>query len=174
MPDVAAAGWTADPCSFDVKQRSRPSRSSGVAGSLRNVTDITLDLDQMRLDPSRPISLAGIDADTPVTWHLHSSNGNLTVGPGGSRCIDRRKFRFKLHRPRGSRVVRVAVYVGRKLALRRRGHDIRTVAIRRLPRGRFTVRIVTTYSTGKRRISTRTYRGCRKGRPRTNSTPRAR
>jgi hypothetical protein len=168
MPDVAADGWTAGPCSFGVTERSRPPRSSGVAGSLKNVADITLDLDRMRLDPSRPIDLSGIAADGPVTWHLHSAHGNLTVGPGGSSCLDRRKFRFTLHRPRGSRVVRVAVYVGGKLTLRRRGHDIRTVRIRRVPQGRFTVKIVTTYSSGSRRISTRTYRGCKKGKPRTH------
>jgi hypothetical protein len=46
------------------------------------------------------------------------------------------------------------------------------VTIRRLPRKRFKVKVVTTYSSGTRRVSTRTYTGCRKSRPRTHSQHR--
>jgi hypothetical protein len=62
-------------------------------------------------------------------------------------------------------VVRVRAYVNGKLKLTRRGHDIRKLTLRRLPQGSFKVRIVATQSSGSKLISTRTYRGCRKGRP---------
>jgi hypothetical protein len=93
-------------------------------------------------------------ADWAITW-------------GG--CVDRRRFSFRLHHARHARVVRVAVYVNGKLKLRRRGRSIRRVRLRRLPRGRFRVRIVATQSSGSKLISTRTYRGCRKGRPHTRA-----
>ena len=63
--------------------------------------------------------------------------------------------------------MKVAIYVNGKLKLLRRGHNIARVTLRRLPRGRFKVRIVATQSTGGRVISTRTYRGCKKGPPHT-------
>ena len=86
--------------------------------------------------------------------------------PGG--CIDRRAFTFRVNQNPRRRVVRVALYVSGKLKLRRRGHDIRRVRIARLPLGRFNVKIVSTYSTGARRVSKRAYRGCKKGRPSTS------
>jgi hypothetical protein len=41
--------------------------------------------------------------------------------------------------------------------------------VKRLPRKRFTLRIVATQSSGSKLISTRHYRGCRKGRPTTRA-----
>lgn len=91
-------------------------------------------------------------------------------GPGqAGRCVDRRKFSFRLHHARGARVVKVKVYVNGKLKLTRRGHDIKRVTVKRLPKKRFKVKIVATHSTGSKLVSTRTYRGCKKGRPRTRS-----
>lgn len=87
--------------------------------------------------------------------------------PPAGRCADRRKFSFRLHHARGARVVKVKVFVNGKRKLVRRGRNIRRVTIKRLPRKKFTVRVVSTQSTGARLISTRTYRGCKKGRPRT-------
>ena len=84
---------------------------------------------------------------------------------GSGRCVDRRKFSFRLHHRRGARVVRVQVFVNGKRRLARRGRDLWRVTLRRLPRGTFVVRIVSTQSTGTRLVSTRVYRGCRKGRP---------
>jgi hypothetical protein len=83
-------------------------------------------------------------------------------------CADRRRFRFKLHQPPRQRVVRVEVYVNGKRRVRRRAKRIASVAIAPLPsRGRFVVRIVATTDRGRRVISTRTYRDCRKGAPTT-------
>jgi hypothetical protein len=85
-------------------------------------------------------------------------------------CIDRRKFTFHLHHNHGARVIKVKVYVNGRRKLVKRGHNIRKITIRRLPRGHFRVKIVTTQSNGARSTSVRTYRGCRKGRPHTHGT----
>jgi hypothetical protein len=84
------------------------------------------------------------------------------------RCRDRRKFTFHLHHNRGARVIKVAVYVNGKRRFVRRGHNIRRVTLKRLPRKhRFRVKIVTTQSNGAVSTSVRTYRGCHKSAPRT-------
>jgi hypothetical protein len=43
------------------------------------------------------------------------------------------------------------------------------VVLRRLPRRKFTVRIVATKNTGSKLISVRTYKGCKKGKPQTRA-----
>jgi YVTN family beta-propeller protein len=79
------------------------------------------------------------------------------------RCVDRRSFKFNLH----GRVVKVEVFVNGVRKVVKRGHFVRSVSIKRLPRKRFVVKVVTTFESGKRRVSVRTYRGCTKSRPRT-------
>jgi hypothetical protein len=103
---------------------------------------------------------AGRRSDWAITWQR-----NHVRLP--RRCTDRRKFTFALHHGPGARVVKVAVFVNGKRILRKRARNIRRVAVRRLPRGRFTLRIVATQSSGAKLISTRRYHGCRKGRPTT-------
>jgi beta-glucosidase len=90
------------------------------------------------------------------------------LGRPVQKCVDSRRFAFKLHHAVGARIVRVAVYVNGKRRLSLRGKDIKRVSIARLPRKRFTVKIVTTSSTGAKLISTRVYHGCKKTRPRTH------
>jgi putative CocE/NonD family hydrolase len=85
--------------------------------------------------------------------------------PPNHRCKDVRKFAFRLHQPRGARIVRVTVYVNGRRVKRVRGHRITRVTLRRLPRGVFKVKIVAVTSRGSRIVSVRTYRGCHKGRP---------
>jgi hypothetical protein len=109
-------------------------------------------------------SNAGAPADWAVTWNV-----NALRLPGAIRCADRRRFTFTLHHARRARVVRVEAFVNGKRKLRRRGRDIRHLTLRRLPQRKFTVRIVATQSSGSKLISTRTYRGCRKSRPRTHA-----
>jgi hypothetical protein len=82
--------------------------------------------------------------------------------------VDRRKFSFRVHQPRGGRVVAVAVYVNGRRVKRVRGRRVTHVVVGRLPRGVFTVRIVATTDGGSRTVSVRRYRGCRKGRPHTH------
>jgi hypothetical protein len=109
------------------------------------------------------------------------SDGPLAVVLGGcgkkllpKRCTDRRKFRFRLHHAKRARVVRVVVYINGKRKLRRRGHNIKRITLRRLPKKRFKVRIVATQSSGGQLVSTRVYKGCHKSRPHTRRTRRGR
>ncbi len=55
-----------------------------------------------------------------------------------------------------------------KRRVHRRGHDIKRVRIKALPKRSFTVRVVTKFSNGSSRASTRTYKGCKKSKPRTS------
>jgi hypothetical protein len=111
-----------------------------------------------------------------------SSNEIATVGyvghlllrdkvglPSNGRCVDRRKFSFTLHHGRHATVVRVDVFVNGRRVLSRRGRNIKRVTIKRLPQGKFVVKIVATQSTGSTLTSTRTYKGCKKTAPTTRA-----
>ena len=93
--------------------------------------------------------------------------GHASSASFGTPCRDRRGFTFTLHHARRARVVDVRIYVNGRLKLHHHGASLRRVTLGRLPLGVFRVRIVSRQSTGARRISTRTYRGCVKGRPHT-------
>ena len=98
-----------------------------------------------------------------VTVQLRDFELNPTV----QQCLRRSSYSFKLHRVRGTRIRRVAAYVNGSLALRRKGRDLARVTLAGLPReGRMTVRIVATHSSGSKVESTRTWDGCKKGKPR--------
>jgi DNA-binding beta-propeller fold protein YncE len=135
------------------------------------------------------VSLSGDDSVTAVSYDTEKEVARIHVGdhpqrmrmgfirssdvaapaPGAAtpQCVDRRKFTFKLRRGRGARIVRVAVSVNGKVIARKHGRSLRRVTLRRLPLGRFKVRVVTVRSNGKRRTSVRTYLGCVKGKPQT-------
>jgi predicted acyl esterase len=85
--------------------------------------------------------------------------------PSNGRCKDVRRFAFRLHQPRGGRIVRVTIYVNGRRVKQVRGRRITHITLRRLPLGVFKVKIVAVSSIGSRTVSVRTYRGCRKGRP---------
>ena len=127
------------------------------------------------------VSLAGDDQVSVVSYASEEEVARIHVGDHPQRmrmgllrvggpdgvpaaapvpCASRRSATFKLRRPRGKRIVRVAVYVDGKLATRRRGRNLRAVTIRRLPRGSFVVKIVTRRNDGKRATRVKTYRGC--------------
>src|SRR4051794_17480842 len=80
-----------------------------------------------------------------------------------TKCVDRRRFRFKLH----GRVVKVDVFVNGVRKATKRGHFVRSVSIRKLPKQRFVVKVVSTFANGSKRESVRVYRGCKKSKPRT-------
>jgi hypothetical protein len=87
--------------------------------------------------------------------------------PGNAECVDRRRFSFKLHRPKHTRIVRVEGYVNGKRRLRVKGRDVRRVALKALPKKRFVVRIHAFHSNGAEVISTRVYKGCKQSKPKT-------
>jgi hypothetical protein len=99
---------------------------------------------------------------------LGASPRSARVAPRG--CLDKRGFTFRFHHSGRARVVRVVVLVNGKRRVVKRGHDIKRVTLGRLPKHNFTVRIVTTFSNGSKRASTRTYKGCTKSRPHTTRT----
>jgi hypothetical protein len=103
--------------------------------------------------------------------------GRLTRvdAPAGPRaCVRRTRVAFRLHRVPGSRIVRVVAFVNGRRRLVRTGHDVRRILLTGLPRkGRLRVRIVATHSSGARIESTRTWHGCRKGRPTLRHVPGA-
>jgi hypothetical protein len=103
--------------------------------------------------------------EQPVSGTPSSSN---PLGlPGNAECVDRRRFTFKLHRPKHTRIVRVEGYVNGKRRLRVKGKNITRVALRALPKKRFVVRIRAFHSNGAEVVSTRTYKGCTQSRPTT-------
>jgi ABC-2 type transport system ATP-binding protein len=100
----------------------------------------------------------------------------LAAGLPGSQkkpgCVDQRRFTFKIHQPHGGgRVVKVEAFVNGKRVLRKKGHKITRITIKKLPKKTFRVRIVATTNKGSKTISVRTYRGCKKSRPRTHVVP---
>jgi beta-glucosidase len=107
------------------------------------------------------------DIDQEVTVAVGGASCKGAVARVPASCVDRRKFTFRLHHAPRARVVRVEAFVNGRRKLRRRGHNIKRITLAKLPSGRFVVKIVATQSTGSQLVSTRTYIGCRKGRPRT-------
>jgi hypothetical protein len=92
----------------------------------------------------------------------------LATRSAPAACVDRRKFSFRIHQPRGGRVVTVVAFVNGKQVKRVTGKRVTRITLKRLPRGLFIVRIVATTDRGSRTVSVRTYRGCRKSRPTTH------
>jgi hypothetical protein len=99
-----------------------------------------------------------------------AAGGSNPLGlPSTKKCIDRRRFSFKIHQPPRRRIVAVNVFVNGKRKLSRRGRKITRITIKRLPANRktYVVRIVALTNRGDRIISQRRYRGCKKSRPTT-------
>jgi pimeloyl-ACP methyl ester carboxylesterase len=124
----------------------------------------TVELRSRGASETRTINLPNWPSVTDiVTVQLRDFELRPAVRP----CLRRSSYTFKLHRVRGTRVVRVAAYVNGALTLRRKGRDIGRVTLSGLPRdGRMKVRIVATHSSGSKVESTRTWDGCKKGKPR--------
>jgi hypothetical protein len=69
--------------------------------------------------------------------------------------------------------VRVDAFVDGRRRLLRRGRDIRRIELTKLPRrGKMKIRIVATHNTGSKVVSTRSWNGCRKGKPSVRRIPR--
>jgi hypothetical protein len=131
-----------------------------------NVRSVTVDGARAQVGCSPKLN---VKSDGPLDVVVGGGCGGTLKLPSAQRCVDRRKFSFRLHRPRGARIVLVEAFVNGHRRLRLRGGDIRRITLARLPRGRFTVRIVATQNTGSKLISTRRYRGCLKSRPTTRA-----
>jgi virginiamycin B lyase len=93
--------------------------------------------------------------------------GNPLGLPSNKRCVDTRKWKFKLHHPRGSRILDVLVKINgkKKLHLHVTDGSINRLTLKKLPQKKFKVEITATQNSGAELISVRTYRGCKKSRP---------
>jgi hypothetical protein len=84
------------------------------------------------------------------------------VLPSNRRCTSRRRFRIRLHEPKGQRLHSAKVWVnGKRVKVRRSGGRLRAlVDLRGLKKGRYTVRIAATTLQGRRVVDKRRYRTC--------------
>jgi hypothetical protein len=102
-----------------------------------------------------------------------AGTGSPLALPSNRKCVDTRRFSFRIHQHR-KRITRVRAYVNGKLIARLHGRRIGRVTIRRLPQGQFQLKIVAVTSNGQKITSVRTYRGCKKSRPHTKVKKRHR
>jgi predicted esterase len=165
--------WTSD-FRKQTGLKALPKRDA-LEGTLSNVASLTVDTGPTCLK-GKTLTYA-ITTDGPATITLSDGRtlsfdtpgkhtGTVAAATKG-RCSAKRSVQFKLHHAKGARVVKVVAYVNGKRKLVRRAHDVKSVTLRRLPTKRFVVRIVATHSSGSQLVSTRTFNGCKKTRPKT-------
>jgi hypothetical protein len=170
MPDVVAPGWSAGSCPFTVTPLARPAAANAVGGTLVNVSSVTLDGDQMGLDPSRPVDLSGIKSATPFKVYLVWARGRRTPTIQSSACAGSAALRFHLHHPRGLRVVRATLRVDGRRRLVLHGRSLHEISIPRPAGRRFTVTIKTRLRDGATIRSVRHFAACTKTKPKINVT----
>jgi Neutral/alkaline non-lysosomal ceramidase, N-terminal len=100
--------------------------------------------------------------------HGGSGHHNPLRIPDAKLCKDRRKFKWHVHQPPGRRIIAVNVYVNGRRVRHKEGHRVTRISIKKLPKKKFTVKIVALTNHGERVISVRKYHGCKKGRPHTH------
>ena len=130
----------------------------------------TVEIESRGGGPARAVNMPNFASLTDVaTVQLNDFERTDAAAP----CLRPAAVAFKLHRVRGTRVVRVEAFVNGRRALRGSGRDIKRITLRKLPRsGTMSVRIVATHSTGSKVVSTRKWNGCTKGKPRVRRIPR--
>jgi hypothetical protein len=95
--------------------------------------------------------------------------GSNPLGLPKKKCVDKRKFKFKIHQPKTGSVRRVDVFINGKRKQSISGSRITKVGIKKLPKkGRYKVKIVAFTTNLTQTISTRTYKACKKSRARTH------
>jgi hypothetical protein len=99
--------------------------------------------------------------------------GTVPPPKGGRSCIDKRKLALQAHTPRGGKLLRIVVFVNDKHVATLKGKKARRgrIILNKLKalRGRYKVTVVVYGTKGYRRISTRVYKGCKKGKPHTTT-----
>ncbi len=110
---------------------------------------------------------ATIAANTSGSFPIPAALADCGKSVVAKKCVDRRKFSFRIHQPKHGRITRVTAYVNGKRKAVKRGHRVKRFTLKRLPKGVFTVRIVARSNKGQRTVSVRRYRGCKKSRPHT-------
>ena len=89
-------------------------------------------------------------------------------------CVDKRKLTLKAHKPAKSKLVRIVTFVNGKRTKTVKGKKARTGVVRLTKlkplRGRYRVTVIAYGTRDYRRVTTRVYKGCKKGKPTTRST----
>jgi predicted acyl esterase len=165
-----AEWWSQPPTGQQVKVRSA-SLSLPYLGCQRNQR--TVGAPSTRLEDYRdvaPFSVSAqtIAAGTSSAFPIPAALTRCGKSGGPRKCLDRRKFRFKIGQPKHGRIVKVTVYVNGRKRFVKTGHRVTRVTLKRLPKGVFTVTIVARSNEGQETISVRRYRGCKKSRPHTH------
>ena len=112
--------------------------------------------------PAKPTVAKGIDKSKLKV--IKRGDGSRQLSFNGHPL-----YRFSLDSARGdTNGQNVTAYVNGKRVLRRHGHRITRITLKRLPKGLFQVKIVARNSKHETVTSVRTYRGCKKGRPTTH------
>ena len=114
---------------------------------------------------ARVLVIVPAPGETPPGPDAGSPPPNPLGLPPATACRDQRRFSFKLHRPKHTRIVRVEAFVNGKRRVRLKGKDIRRLTLKTLPKKRFVVRIHVFHSNGAEIVSTRVYKGCKKSKP---------
>ena len=93
--------------------------------SASNVRSVRVDAARARVTCAAKLM---VESDGPLDVVMDGCGGAVAgKPPRGARCVDRRRFTFRLHHARGARVVRVVVYVNGRLKKRVRGLDQKAV-----------------------------------------------
>jgi predicted esterase len=127
-------------------------RRSAIEGRLTNVASLRIDARatclrrktlSYSIETDGPATIAFSDGRTLAFSDAGRHTGTLAA-PARGNCSSGRNVRFTLHHAAGVRVVKVVAFVNGKRKLVRRGRDIRSIVLRRLPVKRFVVTIVGT------------------------------
>jgi hypothetical protein len=114
-----------------------------------------------------------VDRGQELRLNLCGTKAAAPPKPTGRSCVDKRKFALQAHTPRGGRILRIVVFVNDQRVSTLKGKKARRgrIILNRLKplRGRYKVTVVVYGTKGYRRISTRVYKGCKKGRPHTRT-----
>ncbi|MEA2457322.1 MAG: carboxypeptidase, partial [Thermoleophilaceae bacterium] len=91
-------------------------------------------------------------------------------------CVDKRKLTLQVHKPTKRKLTRIVVFSNGKRLKTLQGSKARSgrVVLKKLKplRGRYKVTVIAYATRNYRRITTRVYRGCKKGKPTTRTTTR--
>lgn len=97
----------------------------------------------------------------PLVGTIADQRPSVVLPATATACRSRRSFRIRLREPRRGRLASARVYVNGRRARILRGKSLRApVNLRGLPKGRYTVRVVATTTTGRTLVRTRHYRTC--------------
>jgi hypothetical protein len=89
------------------------------------------------------------------------SIASIATLPPAKACVSRRRFPIRLRGVKTNKIVRAQVKLNGKQVRNLTGRALGLpIDLRGLPKGRFTVEIVTTDVAGKKLVGKRTYRTC--------------